>query len=68
MIGYSGTGFKGMQISPSEETIEGELFKAFVKAGAIAKTNADDPRKASLVRCPRTDKNVHAALPGKPYC
>ena len=61
MIGYSGTGFKGMQISPSEETIEGELFKAFVKAGAIAKTNADDPRKASLVRCARTDKNVHAA-------
>jgi tRNA pseudouridine38-40 synthase len=61
MIGYSGTGFKGMQISPSEETIEGELFKAFVKAGAIGKANADDPRKASLVRCARTDKNVHAA-------
>jgi tRNA pseudouridine38-40 synthase len=61
MIGYSGTGFKGMQISPSEETIEGELFKAFVKAGAISKANADDPRKASLVRCARTDKNVHAA-------
>lgn len=61
MIGYSGTGFKGMQISPTEETIEGELFKAFVKAGAIAKTNADDPKKASLVRCARTDKGVHAA-------
>jgi len=61
MVGYSGTGFKGMQISPSEETIEGELFKAFVKAGAIGKANADDPRKASLVRCARTDKNVHAA-------
>lgn len=61
MIGYSGTGFKGMQISPTEDTIEGELFKAFVKAGAIGKANADDPRKASLVRCARTDKNVHAA-------
>lgn len=61
MIGYSGTGFKGMQISPKEDTIEGELFKAFVKAGAIGKANADDPRKASLVRCARTDKNVHAA-------
>jgi len=61
MVGYSGTGFKGMQISPSEATIEGELFKAFVKAGAIGKANADDPRKASLVRCARTDKNVHAA-------
>lgn len=61
MIGYSGTGFKGMQISPTEETIEGELFKAFVKAGAISKANADDPKKASLVRCARTDKGVHAA-------
>jgi tRNA pseudouridine38-40 synthase len=61
MIGYSGTGFKGMQISPTEDTIEGELFKAFVKAGAIGKANADDPKKASLVRCARTDKGVHAA-------
>lgn len=61
MIGYSGTGFKGMQISPTEETIEGELFQAFVKAGAISKANADDPKKASLVRCARTDKGVHAA-------
>ncbi len=50
-----------MQISPSEKTIEGDLFKAFVAAGAISKANADDPKKASLVRCARTDKGVHAA-------
>ncbi|KAK5127991.1 hypothetical protein LTR85_005108 [Meristemomyces frigidus] len=61
LIGYSGTGYKGMQITPSERTIEGDLFQAFVKAGAISKANADDPKKASLVRCARTDKGVHAA-------
>ncbi|KAF2456595.1 pseudouridine synthase [Lineolata rhizophorae] len=61
MIGYSGSGYKGMQITPSEKTIEGDLFTAFVLAGAISKANADDPKKSSLVRCARTDKGVHAA-------
>lgn len=60
-VGYSGTGYKGMQIMPGEPTIEGDLFEAFIKAGAISKANADDPKKASLVRCARTDKGVHAA-------
>lgn len=50
-----------MQITPHERTIEGDLFQAFVKAGAISKANADDPKKAGLVRCARTDKGVHAA-------
>lgn len=44
-----------------EKTIEGDLFAAFVAAGAISKANADDPKKSSLVRCARTDKGVHAA-------
>ncbi|KAF4553367.1 tRNA pseudouridine synthase-like protein 2 [Elsinoe fawcettii] len=61
LIGYSGTGYRGMQISTTERTIEGDLFTAFVKAGAISKANADDPKKSSLVRCARTDKGVHAA-------
>ncbi|KAK3064735.1 tRNA pseudouridine synthase 1, partial [Teratosphaeriaceae sp. CCFEE 6253] len=60
-VGYSGTGYKGMQITPTERTIEGDLFAAFIKAGAISKANADDPKKAGLVRCARTDKGVHAA-------
>lgn len=47
--------------SPTEKTIEGDLFAAFVAAGAISKANADDPQKSSLVRCARTDKGVHAA-------
>lgn len=61
MLGYSGTGYKGMQIDNTQKTIEGDLFNAFVKAGAISKANADDPKKSSLVRCARTDKGVHAA-------
>ena len=61
MIGYAGTGYKGMQINEKEKTIEGDLFTAFVAAGAISKANADDPKKSSLVRCARTDKGVHAA-------
>lgn len=44
-----------------EKTIEGDLFSAFVAAGAISKANGDDPKKSSLMRCARTDKGVHAA-------
>ena len=61
MVGYSGTGYKGMQVNGDDPTIERDLFRAFVAAGAISKANADDPRKSSLVRCARTDKGVHAA-------
>ncbi|KAL3425013.1 tRNA pseudouridine synthase [Phlyctema vagabunda] len=61
LIGYAGTGYKGMQINSLEKTIEGDIFKALVAAGAISKANADDPKKSSLVRCARTDKGVHAA-------
>ncbi|KAL3477350.1 pseudouridine synthase [Aspergillus californicus] len=61
LIGYSGTGYKGMQLSTTEKTIEGDLFTAFVAAGVISKANAADPKKSSFVRCARTDKGVHAA-------
>ncbi|RDL30172.1 tRNA pseudouridine synthase A [Venustampulla echinocandica] len=61
LIGYAGSGYKGMQINGQEKTIEGDIFKAFIAAGAISKANADDPKKSSLVRCARTDKGVHAA-------
>ncbi|KAI9374013.1 pseudouridine synthase [Aspergillus egyptiacus] len=61
LIGYSGTGYKGMQLSTTEKTIEGDLFTALVAAGAISKANAADPKKSSFVRCARTDKGVHAA-------
>lgn len=61
MVGYAGTGYSGLQMNHTEKTIEGDLFAAFVAAGAISKANADDPKKSSLVRCARTDKGVHAA-------
>ncbi|KAL8758598.1 MAG: hypothetical protein Q9184_003875 [Pyrenodesmia sp. 2 TL-2023] len=61
MLGYAGSGYKGMQINNDEKTIEGDLFKALVAAGAISKANADDPKKSSFVRCARTDRGVHAA-------
>ncbi|EFQ99166.1 tRNA pseudouridine synthase 1 [Nannizzia gypsea CBS 118893] len=61
MLGYSGTGYHGMQLCPTEKTIEGDLFAAFVAANAISKANAVDPKKSSFVRCARTDKGVHAA-------
>jgi tRNA pseudouridine38-40 synthase len=61
MISYCGTGYKGMQLNPPFKSIEGDLFEAFVKAGAISQANSDDPKKSALVRCARTDKGVHAA-------
>jgi len=61
MLSYSGSGYKGMQFTPDQRTVEGDLFSAFVAAGAISKANADDPKKSSFVRCARTDKGVHAA-------
>lgn len=50
-----------MTSNNDEKTIEGDLFKALVNAGAISKANADDPKKSSFVRCARTDRGVHAA-------
>lgn len=60
-IGYCGTGYHGMQLNPPHKTIEGDIFQAFVKAGAISKDNSNDPKKSSLLRAARTDKGVHAA-------
>lgn len=42
-------------------TIEGLLFEALVRAGAVSSDNADDPTKVSLQRAARTDAGVHAA-------
>ncbi|KAJ5623650.1 hypothetical protein N7490_012255 [Penicillium lividum] len=61
MLGYSGTGYYGMQLNEHQKTIEGDLFSALVAARAISKANAADPKKSSFVRCARTDKGVHAA-------
>ncbi|KAF8523613.1 pseudouridine synthase [Gautieria morchelliformis] len=61
LIGFCGTGCNGMQIQPNVRTIEGVLFSAMVKAGAVSQDNADDPVKVGLARAARTDAGVHAA-------
>ncbi|VEU22292.1 DEKNAAC103612 [Brettanomyces naardenensis] len=61
MIGYCGAGYHGMQINPLTKTIEGELFEAMVKAGAISMNNSNDLKKSGFMRAARTDKGVHAA-------
>ncbi|KAF9352868.1 tRNA pseudouridine synthase 1 [Mortierella sp. NVP85] len=61
LMGYCGTGYQGMQANENAKTIEGELFKAMVKAGAVSKDNSDDIKKISMMRSARTDKGVHAA-------
>lgn len=61
MLGYNGSGYQGMQANPGTKSLEGELFDALCKAGAISKSNAIDPKKVQLMRAARTDKGVHAA-------
>ncbi|KAF8202256.1 pseudouridine synthase [Pholiota molesta] len=57
LIGFCGSGYSGMQIQPDHtRTIEGVLFNALVKVGAVSQDNADNPLKAA-----RTDAGVHAA-------
>ncbi|KAI8365924.1 pseudouridine synthase [Radiomyces spectabilis] len=61
LIGFSGTGFQGMQINPGVRTIESVLFEAMCKAGVISQANSEDPKKVQWMRAARTDKGVHAA-------
>jgi tRNA pseudouridine38-40 synthase len=61
LIGFCGSGYSGMQFQPNARTIEGTLFEALVKAGAISEDNSDDPMKVNLARAARTDAGVDAA-------
>ncbi|KAJ1772326.1 tRNA pseudouridine synthase 1 [Coemansia sp. RSA 1813] len=61
LMGFCGTGYQGMQTNPNARTIESELFKALVSAGAVSADNATDQSKVHLQRAARTDKGVHAA-------
>ena len=60
-FGYCGIGYSGLQINPGVKTIEGDIFEAFCKAGAVSKDNAVNPNKVGLQRAARTDRGVHAA-------
>ncbi|KAG5335380.1 hypothetical protein C0989_001300 [Termitomyces sp. Mn162] len=62
LVGFCGSGYSGMQIQPDHsKTIEGILFQALVRVGAVSQDNADDPLKIGLARAARTDAGVHAA-------
>ncbi|CCE63369.1 hypothetical protein TPHA_0E02790 [Tetrapisispora phaffii CBS 4417] len=60
MVGYCGAGYHGMQYNPPNDTIESELFRAFVRAGGISLANSNDLKKNGFMRAARTDKGVHA--------
>ncbi|KAJ3203328.1 tRNA pseudouridine synthase 1 [Entophlyctis luteolus] len=60
LFGYRGSGYKGSQLNPGQNTIEKELMDAFVAAGCVTEAN-NDAKKVGLNRCARTDKGVHAA-------
>lgn len=44
---------------PEQRTIEGELFKALVTAGAVSKDNSEDPVKVRLVSSRRPIDGFH---------
>ena len=43
------------------KTIEGDVFEALTKAGAVSAENSTDHRKVDVHRAARTDAGVHAA-------
>ncbi|KAI0358116.1 tRNA pseudouridine synthase, partial [Trametes cingulata] len=49
------------QPDPKVRTIEGVLFDALIKIGAVSQDNSDNPTKVKLGRAARTDAGVHAA-------
>ena len=60
-FGYCGSGYSGLQVNPGVKTIEGDVFDAFCRAGAVSQENAVNPNKVQLQRAARTDRGVHAA-------
>ncbi|KAL4401633.1 tRNA pseudouridine synthase 1 [Malassezia pachydermatis] len=60
-FGYCGSDYSGLQVNPGVKTIEGDIFDAFCRAGAVSKDNAVNPNKVQLQRAARTDRGVHAA-------
>lgn len=59
-VAYVGAGYHGMQRNPGCPTIEEELERAFVKAGAIPQSLAGSFTAVKWSRSARTDKGVSA--------
>lgn len=49
------------QLDMTHPSIEGTLFLALIKAGAISRYNSSNPLKVNFQRAARTDRGVHAA-------
>eukprot|EP00924_Labyrinthula_sp_SR-Ha-C_P015983 augustus_masked-scaffold_4-processed-gene-15.30-mRNA-1 protein AED:0.31 eAED:0.32 QI:0/0/0/0.5/1/1/2/0/362 len=60
LFAYNGSRYKGLQINPGVETVEGELFKSLKPLGLVKASNIDTPQKFGFARAARTDKGVHA--------
>lgn len=58
--GYRGTGYHGVQLNKDVDTIEDEIRKAILNAGAMRESNFVDLAKIDWSRSSRTDKGVHA--------
>jgi tRNA pseudouridine38-40 synthase len=54
-VAYIGTYFYGFQRQPNFPTVEGELFRAFKKAGVM-----NDPNRSGYSIAGRTDRGVHS--------
>uniref|UniRef100_A0A0A9YAF3 tRNA pseudouridine synthase 1 n=1 Tax=Lygus hesperus TaxID=30085 RepID=A0A0A9YAF3_LYGHE len=61
LVGYNGSGYRGLQINGEERTLEKELKDAIFRAGFISRDNQVDLHKIGWSRAARTDKGVHAA-------
>lgn len=58
--GYLGSGFHGVQLNKGVDTVEHELRRAILQAGAMRESNFEDLGKIDWSRSSRTDKGVHA--------
>jgi tRNA pseudouridine38-40 synthase len=58
-FGYCGTGYSGLQINEGVKTIEGDIFAAFCKLGAISEDNAVNPNKVGREHMLTVGKLVH---------
>lgn len=59
LMGFDGSKFYGSQINLADEThptVEGELWSAMIRAGAVLPSNSNDPRRIGFSSSSRTDR------------
>ncbi|TDH69501.1 hypothetical protein CCR75_002255 [Bremia lactucae] len=58
--GFMGCDYYGLQLNDNVKTIEDEIRRAILKAGAMRDSNFENLNKIGWARSSRTDKGVHA--------